>query len=153
MYSGYELYENEPASPDTEEYLHSEKYELRRREWDRADSLAPLVTQLNDIRRRHSAFRWLRNIRFHHSEDDRFLVFSKAHAGEDPMLVVVNLDPHEAHGTTLGLDLAALGLNSGRYLAHDELSGETYTWEGPRPYVHLDPSTGQVAHILRLHVA
>ena len=154
MYSGYELYENEPASDDNEEYLHSEKYELRRRDWNRADSLAPFITQVNDIRRRHPSFRWLRNIRFHHSDDDRFLVYSKGRIGEDLVLIVVNLDPNEAHGTTLGLDLGAMGLpGSGSYLAHDELSGETYTWEGPRPYVHLDPSIGQVAHILRLHVA
>jgi starch synthase (maltosyl-transferring) len=151
LYSGYELYENEPASDENEEYLHSEKYEIRRRDWDRADSLAPLITQLNDIRRRHEAFRWLRNIRFHHSDDDRFLVYSKGSRPGDLVLVVVNLDPDEAHGTLLGLDLGAMGLpGSGPYVVTDELTGESYTWEGARPYVRLDPTIGQVAHVLTL---
>jgi len=151
LYSGYELYENEPASEDNEEYLHSEKYEIRRRDWDRADSLAPLITQLNDIRRRHEAFRWLRNIRFHHSDDDRFLVYSKGSRPGDLVLVVVNLDPDEAHGTLLGLDLGAMGLpGNGPYVVTDELSGESYEWEGARPYVRLDPEVGQVAHIFSI---
>ena len=62
MYSGYELCENEPASPANEEYLHSEKYEIKQRDWQRSDSLAPFITRLNDIRRRHPAFAELRNI-------------------------------------------------------------------------------------------
>ena len=151
LYSGYELYENEPASDENEEYLHSEKYELKSRDWDRADSLAPFITRVNDIRRRHPAFRRLKNIRFHHSEDDRFLVYSKGHRDDgDLVLVVVNLDPHEAHGITLGLDLGAMGLPGGAFQAYDELTGETYTWDGARPYVLLDPNAGQVAHVLSL---
>lgn len=151
MYSGYELYENEPTGDTNEEYLNSEKYELRRRDWDRADSLAPFVTQVNDVRRSHPAFRELRNIRFHDADDDRFLVYSKGHADDDLVLVVVNLDPDEAHGTTLGLDLGGMGLpGSGQYYAHDVLTGETYVWEGSRPYVHLDPHAGQIAHVLSL---
>jgi starch synthase (maltosyl-transferring) len=161
IYSGYELFENQRMNGDAnEEYLHSEKYELRKRDWERADSMAPFITKVNEIRRRHPAFRWLRNIRFHHSDDGAFLVYSKGHANDsgdgrsghgDLVLVVVNLDPHEAHATLLGLDLAAIGLpSSGPYFAHDELTGETYTWDGPRPYVRLDPTAGQVAHILAL---
>jgi starch synthase (maltosyl-transferring) len=152
MYSGYELYENEPASDDNEEYLNSEKYELRRRDWGRADSLAPFITQINDVRRRHPAFQQLDNIRFHQADDDRFLVYSKGDvASGDLVLVVVNLDPHEAHGTTLGLDLGGMGLpGSGKYYAHDELTGETFAWEGSRPFVLLDPHAGQIAHVLSL---
>jgi starch synthase (maltosyl-transferring) len=157
MYSGYELYENEPFGDQNEEYLHSEKYEIKRRDWDRSDSLAPFITLVNQIRRRHPVFRWLGNIRFHHSSNDQFLAYSRGHAGDgdgtsgDVVLVVVNLDPHQAHETVLGLDLGAMGLpGHGAYTAHDELSGETYTWDGPSPYVRLDPTTGQVAHILTL---
>jgi starch synthase (maltosyl-transferring) len=150
IYSGYELYENEPASDTNEEYLHSEKYEIPKRDWDRPDSMAPFIAQVNEIRGRHPAFRWLRNIRFHHSTNDRFLVYSRGHTADgDLVLVVVNLDPHTVQETTLGLDLAAIGLPvQGPYRAHDELAGETYTWEGPSPYVHLDPPRGQVAHIM-----
>ena len=152
MYSGYELYENEPASDTNEEYLHSEKYEIRRRDWGRADSLAPFIATVNDIRRRHPALHWLRNIRFHESTNDRFLVWSKGHRDEgDLVLVVVNLDPHNAHETILGLDLGAIGLPwQGPYTASDELTGDVYTWDGPSPYVRLDPWQGQVAHILSL---
>jgi len=152
VYSGYELYENEPMSDENEEYLYSEKYELKDRDWDRADSLAPFITRVNDIRRRHPAFHRLKNIRFHQSDDDRFLVWSKGHRDEgDLVLVVVNLDPHEAHGTTLSLDLGAMGIpGSGPYQAHDELTGDVYTWDGARPYVLLDPDVGQVAHVLAL---
>ena len=122
--------------------------------------MAPLITTVNEIRRRHPALRSLRNVRFHHSDDESFLVYSKGHADDsgdgrsghgDLVLVVVNLDPYDAHATVLGLDLAAIGLpTSGPYFAHDELTGETYTWDGPRPYVRLDPEVGQVAHILSL---
>jgi starch synthase (maltosyl-transferring) len=152
MYSGYELYENEPASDANEEYLHSEKYEIRRRDWGRDDSLAPFIARVNDIRRRHPAFRWLKNVRFHGTSNDRFLVWSKGRLDDgDLVLVVVNLDPHGAQESILDLDLGAMGLPwQGPYSATDELTGETYTWDGPGPYVRLDPWQGQVAHILSL---
>ncbi|HKH23873.1 MAG TPA: alpha-1,4-glucan--maltose-1-phosphate maltosyltransferase [Acidimicrobiales bacterium] len=152
MYSGYELYENEPASDANEEYLHSEKYEIRRRDWGRDDSLAPFITRVNDIRRRHPAFRWLKNVRFHGTSNDRFLVWSKGRLDDgDLALVVVNLDPHGAQESILDLDLGAMGLPwQGPYSATDELTGETYTWDGPGPYVRLDPWQGRVAHILSL---
>jgi starch synthase (maltosyl-transferring) len=150
LYSGYELFENEPASDANEEYLHSEKYELRGRDWGTADSMAPLVATVNGIRKRHAAFRWLRNIRFHGSSNDRFLVWTKGHVGDgDLVLVVVNLDPHAAQETILDLDLGAVGLPwQGPLQAHDELTGETYMWDGGHPYVRLDPTQGRVAHIL-----
>jgi starch synthase (maltosyl-transferring) len=156
IYSGYELYENQPASEDNEEYLYSEKYELKRRDWDRADSMAPFIARVNEIRRRHPVFNWLRNIRFHHSADDRFLVYSKGHAGDpdtkgDLMLMVVNLDPNAAHETVLDLDLGAIGLPRwSHYRVEDELTGESYAWDSPNPYIQLDPTRGQVAHILSL---
>jgi starch synthase (maltosyl-transferring) len=152
VYSGYELYENQPAGESNEEYLNSEKYEIRRRDWSRPDSMAPFIAKVNDIRRRHPSFRWLRDVTFHHSDNDRFLVWSRGHASSgDLVLVVVNLDPHAPQETTLGLDLAAMGLPTrGPYRAVDELGGDSYSWNGPNPYVRLDPTHGQVAHILVL---
>jgi starch synthase (maltosyl-transferring) len=152
LYSGYELFENEPASDVNEEYLHSEKYELRRRDWNRPDSMAPTIARVNDIRRRHAAFRWLRNVRFHHASNERFLAFTKGTVADgDLVLVVVNTDVHGAQETTLWLDLEAVGLRwLGGFDAHDELTGVTYRWEGPEPYVRLDPTQGQVAHIFHL---
>src|SRR5690606_40518357 len=94
--------------------------------------------------------RWLRNIRFHNSANDRFLVWTRGQLHEgDLVMVVVNVDPHNAQETVLDLDLGAVGLPwQGPYEAHDELTGETYLWDGNRPYVRLDPTQRQVAHIL-----
>ena len=99
IYSGYELFENEPASDANEEYLHSEKYQLRARDWGGADSMAPFIATVNGIRRRHPAFRSLRNVRFHGSSNEQFLVWTRGHVRDgDLVLVVVNLDPHNATG-------------------------------------------------------
>ena len=150
VYSGYELFENEPASDTNEEYLHSEKYELRPRDWGRPDSMAPFIATVNGIRRRHPAFRWLRNIRFHGSANGQFLVWTKGHLDDgDLVLVVVNLDPHTPQETVLDLDLGAVGLPwQGLFEVTDELTGDTYMWDGGHPYVRLDPTQGQVAHIM-----
>ena len=156
VYSGYELLENQPASEFNEEYLHSEKYEVKARDWHRPGSLAPLITRLNDIRRRHRAFAELRNLRFVPGRNDAILAYAKrATAGSDTglgdtVLVVVNLDPHRAHEDVLALDLAALGLPvDAPFEAHDELTDTTYVWNGPDPYVRLDPEVGP-AHVFHL---
>ena len=147
VYSGYELYENEPASPDNEEYLNSEKYEIKHRNFSRPGNLSHLFAMVNGIRRRHPAFSRLRNISFHGSDNPSIMAYSKrSDGGTDLVLVVVNLDPYGAQSATLDLDMAALGAPAGTSLeVHDELSGETYTW-GQRPYVMLDPFR-RVAHI------
>jgi starch synthase (maltosyl-transferring) len=151
MYSGYELFENTPAAPENEEYLNSEKYEIPRRHWDRPGTLVPLITAVNGIRRRHRSLQRLRTIRFHHSDNAQIIVYSKmSDDGDDVMLMVVSLDPYHRQEATLGLDLGRLGLAWDRsFAAVDELSGETYTWTGPNPYVKLEP-WHRVAHILHL---
>ncbi len=151
IYAGYELYENAPVRPGSEEFLDSEKYQLRPRDWARPDSLAPLLTTLNTLRREHRALQLLRNLRFHHTDNDQVLAYSKRH-GEDTVLVVVNLDPHHTHEATLSLDLPALGLGPGDLAeVHDQLSGAHYRW-GDHNYVRLDP-TQQPAHILTVRRA
>lgn len=151
MYSGYELFENQPASPSNEEYLHSEKFELRPRNFDQPNTLAPLATAVNAIRRRHPALQQLRRTRFHSTDNPNIIAYSKSSDdGLDVVLVVVNLDPYYAQSSVLGLDLDLLGLSSFRaFHAVDELSGETYQWAGPNPYVLLEPWM-RVAHILHL---
>ena len=151
IYSGYELCENEPASESNTEYLHSEKYELKGRDYDDPSSIAPLIRTVNEVRRRHPGIWTLRNVRFHHADDERFLVYSRGHVDTDLLLCVVHLDPYEAHDTTVRLDLAALGLPADRpYQLYDELSGDTFVWGGNAAYVLLDPSVGQVAHLLHV---
>jgi starch synthase (maltosyl-transferring) len=151
MYSGYELFENTPASADNEEYLNSEKYEIPRRDWGRPGTLVSLITSVNRIRCRHRSLRRLRTIRFHHSDNPQIIVYSKvSDDGDDVMLMVVSLDPYHRQEATLGLDLGALGLAWDRsFVAVDELSGETYTWTGPNPYVKLEPWV-RVAHLLHI---
>ena len=151
IYSGYELCENEPASESNEEYAHSEKFELKDRDYGSFDSLAPLVRRINEIRRGHPNVWNLRDVRFHHSDDEHVLVYSRGHASTDLLLCVVNVDPHRAHETTIRLDLGAVGLPpQGAYVVFDELTGESYTWSGDGAYVRLDPDADQVAHVFRV---
>ena len=151
VYSGFELYENVPASDSNEEYFNSEKYEIKDRDYSRPDSLAPLMTTLNDIRRRHPALQRLRSIQFHPTTNPAVLAYSKvSDDGTDAMLMVVNLDPHWTRDAVVQLDLSAFGLPADRpYPVADELSGEHYQWYGWTPYVRLDP-TYRVAHVLDL---
>jgi starch synthase (maltosyl-transferring) len=149
IYSGYELCENVPASPDNEEYLGSEKFELKDRDFSHA-VLAPLLKALNEARRRHPAFRNLRGVRFHGSDNPNVMAYSKTSddAG-DVVLVVVSLSPDAVQEATLQIDTEALGRGAGGPLqVYDELSGESYTW-GPSPYVRFDPNY-RVAHILEV---
>jgi starch synthase (maltosyl-transferring) len=149
IYSGFELSENVPVRPGSEEYLDSEKYQYRPRDWAAAErepsGIAPLIRRLNEIRRAHVALHWLRNLRFHYVDQPELLAFSKR-AGTDTVLVVVNLDPHQPHEATIWLDMGALGLAAGsEFTAADELTGESYRW-GQANYVRLDPAVSP-AHI------
>ncbi|WP_415952831.1 maltotransferase domain-containing protein [Streptomyces sp. KLOTTS4A1] len=154
MYSGYEVCENTPLRPGGEEYLHSEKYELRPRDWAAAEregrSIAPLITRLNRIRRRHPALHELRNVRFHPTDNDALIAYSKhtrTPTGADTVLVVVNLDPHHAQEGTLFLDRDG-AWSEGPLRVHDELSGETYHW-GRHNYVRLEAERVPApAHVL-----
>ncbi|MDT0341343.1 alpha-1,4-glucan--maltose-1-phosphate maltosyltransferase [Streptomyces litchfieldiae] len=168
MYAGYELCENTPAAPGSEEYADSEKYQLRPRDWAAADaegrSITPLITTLNALRRRHPALRQLRNLHFHRTNNDHILAYSKRsrtpHA--DCVLIVVNLDPHHTHEATVSLDMEQLqghGLTPAQesgaepFPVCDELTGETYYW-GRDNYVRLEPGRADAyassAHILAL---
>jgi len=151
IYSGFELLENEPMSDANEEYFHSEKYEIRRLDHDDPRSIAPWLAALNDIRRRHPALQRLRNVTFHGAANDDVIAYSKvSEDGADAMLVVVNLNPWQASEATLDLDVEALGFPLDRpYEAYDELNRQSFTWQGPHPYVRLDPYQA-VAHVLHL---
>ncbi|WP_330269073.1 alpha-1,4-glucan--maltose-1-phosphate maltosyltransferase [Streptomyces griseorubiginosus] len=148
IYSGYELAENTPLREGSEEYLDSEKYQLKARDWDSPDSLAPLITQLNTSRRSHPALQQLRNLRFHDTDNDSVIAYSKR-TGDDAVLVVVNLDPHHTQEATVSLDMPQLGLERHESLSvHDELTGETYRW-GRNNYVRLEPGRAP-AHVFQV---
>ncbi|WP_042374334.1 alpha-1,4-glucan--maltose-1-phosphate maltosyltransferase [Streptacidiphilus neutrinimicus] len=151
VYAGFELYEGASVKPGSEEYLDSEKYQLRPRDWSRTDTLAPLLTTLNRLRRAHPALQELRNLRFHPTDNDQLLAYSKTR-GEDTVLTVVTLDPHHPQEGTLSLDPEALGgSGDGEWEVLDELSGAVWRW-GRHNYVRLDPHT-LPAHILTVRRA
>ncbi|MFE7774605.1 maltotransferase domain-containing protein [Streptomyces sp. NPDC057445] len=152
VYAGYELCENTPLKPGSEEYLDSEKYQLRPRDWESAEregrSIAPLISKLNRIRRRHPALQQLRNLHFHHADNDAVIVYSKR-SGSNIVLVVVNLDPHHTQEATVSFDMPVLGLDRHETVpVCDELTGETYHW-GRAAYVRLEPGVTP-AHIVVL---
>jgi starch synthase (maltosyl-transferring) len=159
VYSGFELFEHVAVRPGSEEYLDSEKYQYRPRDWAAyapgaprsGETLAPYLTRLNEIRRAHPALRRLRGLRFHPTDDAAILCFSKqertADGDEDTVIVVVNVDPHAARETTIHLDLPSLGFDwAETFAAHDELSGQTYRW-GQSNFVRLDPFV-EPAHVV-----
>jgi starch synthase (maltosyl-transferring) len=159
VYSGYELCENAALVPGSEEYLDSEKYQFRPRDWEHAESvpppqadISPFITRLNMLRKSHPALHQLRNLRFHYSDQPEILCFSKSIAAEgrggepDTVLVVVNIDPHHPREATVWLDGPVLGVGGGHdFAVTDELSGEEFRW-GHANYVRLDPATAP-AHI------
>jgi starch synthase (maltosyl-transferring) len=180
VYSGFELGENIPLLPGSEEYLDSEKYAYRPRDWDRAARLgltiAPLLTRLNAIRQAHPALHYLRNLRFHYSDQSDILCYSKhtrpdiaagsgparsgasaasvvsgradtLRAGSDIVLVVVNLDANNPREATVWVDTESLGLDGvAGFGVTDELTGQSFRW-GQGNYVRLDPAVAP-AHVL-----
>jgi len=154
IYSGYELCENVPLRPGSEEYMDSEKYQYRPRDWEAAArdgfGIADYITELNRIRRAHPALHRLRNLRFHGVDQPRLMCFSKrvdnvpGAAGSDTVLVVANLDPYQTREATVWLDMPALGADR-EFIVTDELTGESYRW-GHANYVRLDPATNP-AHV------
>jgi starch synthase (maltosyl-transferring) len=156
----YELGENEPAGNGMEEFARSEKYEIR--EWDlsRVRTLRPLLTEINRIRRDHLALHTLRTLRFHGTDNDALICYSKTpHSGPsvDPawpslatVLVVVNLDPSGRQAGMVELDLAALGVDPARPFVVEDLLGATaYVWQGGSNFVELHPDS-QPAHVFRV---
>ena len=148
----FELCEHEPRHTGSEEYLHSEKYEIRHWDLDRPDSLAPLLGRLNALRHSHTALQTNTTLHFHDVDGDDLLCYSKrSEDGTDVVLVVVNCDPHHVRAGVVHLDLAELGVDGGPFEVHDRLSDARYTWHGPDNYVELDPA-GVPAHVFTLHL-
>ena len=148
----YELLEHEPLKPGGEEYRNSEKYEIRSWNQDDPKSLAPLFTRLNRIRREHPALQRNDGLRFHSTNNDQILCFSKRR-GNDVILVLVNLDPQWTQAGWTDLDMFALGLPwTTEFEAEDLLSGAVFRWKGQWNYVSLDPGK-MPAHILHLRSA
>jgi starch synthase (maltosyl-transferring) len=149
----FELVEHVPVRPGSEEYRHSEKYEVRHWDVDDPEGLAPLLTRLNAIRRAHPALQQDRTLRFHGADDPEVICYTKQDPRvDDIVLVVVNLDPRSRRSCFVHLHLHSLGIGADEsFDVVDELGGGTYRWYGGRNYVDLDPHGGSPAHVFRLH--
>ena len=154
VYAGFELFEHVAVRPGSEEYLDSEKYQLKLRDWKAAEAegstLTPYLTMLNELRRAHPALQELRNVVVHATDDDATVAFSKSTVVDgvrDTVIVVVNTDPHHPRETMVHLDMPALGMDwPDRFVVHDAVTGSDWTW-GDHNYVRLDPQY-EPAHIL-----
>jgi starch synthase (maltosyl-transferring) len=147
IYSGYELCENVALKPGSEEYLDSEKYQIKVRNWDAPGNIKADIARLNRIRRDNPALQKLDNLRFLETQHDRMLAFYKT-AGANQLIVVVNLDPYQAHECQVDLPGGELGFGD-RFEVEDLLTGERYSWRSGNNYVRLDPHH-RVGHVLRI---
>jgi starch synthase (maltosyl-transferring) len=147
----FELGENRAKQAGSEEYLDSEKYQVRDWRVDDAWSLSELIARVNRVRRENPALQSDWNLRFHDVDNEQLICYSKStHDLSDTILVVVNLDPVHRHSGWVNLDLAALGLDERYpYQVHDLLGDSRHLWTGPRNYVELDPQAVP-AHLFRI---
>jgi starch synthase (maltosyl-transferring) len=150
IYSGYELCENE-ALPGREEYLDSEKYQFKERDWDAPGNIKEWVTSLNQIRRENRALQFYDNLRFYQAANDAILFYGKMTPARDNIiLIVVNLDPFRKHDSYVNVPIDEFGeMDGDAYQVHDLLTDARYTWRGRRNYIELDPEI-QPAHIFRV---
>jgi starch synthase (maltosyl-transferring) len=148
----FELLENKPIRHGSEEYLNSEKYEIRQWDLSRPDSLRPLITRVNAIRNTHAALQNDWSLRFHATDNPQLIAYSKESTDRSGLiLTVVNLDPYFTQSGFVTLPLEELEIPTDRaFEAEDLLSGERYLWRGPRNYVELNPAT-RGGHILSIH--
>jgi len=150
IYSGYELCENE-ALPGREEYLDSEKYQFKERDWNAPGNIKDWITRLNQIRKENRALQFYDNLQFHRADNEAILFYSKMTLARDNIiLVVINLDPHQRQNCYIHVPIDQFGATEGdSYQVHDLLSDARYIWNGGQNYVELDPEI-QPAHIFRV---
>jgi len=149
IYSGYELCDN-TAIPGSEEYLNSEKYEIKVRDWKAPGNIVELVTKINRLRHKNSALQECTNLTFLETDNDQILSYAKMTKDRSNIIiVVVNLDPYKSHEGTVQVSPELFGMGHGAsYQVRDLLTDTPYTWQR-KNYVNLDPRT-QPAHIFRL---
>ncbi len=146
IYSGYELCENVPVRHGSEEYLDSEKYQLRPRDFNQPNTLRELIAQVNRIRKQHPALQENNTLAFHPTDNDALLWYSKS-KGSDRVFVVANTDPHHLQHGHVQVPIWELGIPPGRpYVVEDLFDEARYTWRGEWNYVRLDPSE-RMSHI------
>ena len=152
IYSGYELCENVPREPGSEEYLNSEKYEYKAREWDAPGNLVDYVTRINRIRRENRALHFYTNLRFYGADNPNILFYGKVTLERDNLVfVAVNLDPFATHASPVDVPIAELGIGASQsYRVHELIGDRWYDWRGARNYVELHPHV-EPAQVFVLH--
>jgi starch synthase (maltosyl-transferring) len=158
IYSGFELCENVPLRKGSEEYLDSEKYQIKPRDWNQADSLRELIARVNEIRHTYAALQQNTTLAFHNTDNPQLLWFSKSvperserSERSERVFVVVNTDPHWTQHGWVQMPIWEMGISpSARYSVEDLLDGARYSWRGEWNYVRLDPAE-RVAHIFLVH--
>ena len=147
----FELCENTPTEQGSEEYLNSEKYEIKRWDLSAPQSLENLIARVNQIRRENPALQSNRNLKFHPTDNEQLIAYTKCNDdASDTILTVVNLSPHHKHSGWLTLPLEEFGLDAKKtFQMHDLLSDARYLWNGEKNYVELNPEKTS-AHIFRL---
>jgi len=147
IYSGYELCENKPL-PGREEYLDSEKYQFKERDWNAPGNIKHWITRINKIRKENRALQMYTNLRFYRADNDAILCYGKMTPARDNIiLVVVNLDPFRKQNSFVHVPIEEFGqMESNEYQVHDLLSDARYIWRGGQNYVELDPEI-QPAHV------
>jgi starch synthase (maltosyl-transferring) len=147
----FELCEQTPIKPGSEEYLNAEKYELRRWNFEEPGNLTDLIARVNRIRRDNPALHFNHNLRFHPIANDNLMAYTKAtEDGTDVILVVINLDPYNVQSGWVELPANEfLSEPNQSYQMHDLLTGARFIWSGGRNYIELDPNYSP-AHIFRL---
>ena len=150
IYSGFELCENVPI-PNREEYLNSEKYQFKERDWNAPGNIKAYLTQLNRIRKENRALQNYENLEFNAVENDQILFYSKATAGLDNLiLVAVSLDPFHTQSGFAYVPIERFGIGENEsYQVEDLLTNERFVWRGRRNFVMLDPNS-RPAHIFRV---
>jgi starch synthase (maltosyl-transferring) len=141
IYSGFEFYENQPFHQGSEEYLHSEKYELKHCPLEQPGSLKPLIKLLNAARRSHPALQHLTGLVFHEVDNPYLLCYSRTSPdGADVVLCVANIDPRHPQQGMVHIDWAKMGIVDSKIcLVHDLLANKTWNWSQGQNYVRTDP--------------
>ncbi len=152
IYAGYELCENTPREPGSEEYLDSEKYELRRRDWNAPGNLVDFITRVNRARREHRALQLSTNLRFYGADNAQVLFYGKmTPERDDAVFVAASLDPFTRQASLVDVPIAELGIGPHQpYRVHEVLSDRWFEWRGPKVYVELQPEVDP-AQIFILH--
>lgn len=152
IYSGFELCENEPVE-GKEEYLNSEKYQFKARDWNAPGNIKAEIARINRVRSENGAFQTFKNLQFHHADNDQMLNYSKVGEQEEGLnriYVIVNLEPEQLQSGMVEVPLERFDLQEDQeYWVHDLLTDERFLWKGRRNYVELNPAM-RVAHVFRI---